>query len=64
MGNHEPYGLQFEEALDRVRAFEARIRVQNTAGVGVFIFLNRNHLDMDNRATVLGCNLYSNITED
>lgn len=67
LGNHEPYGLQYTDAVNRVRKFAAvveRERKAKGSNLGAFLLLNRNRYDLDRRVTVLGCTLFSHITND
>ncbi|KAI9765863.1 MAG: hypothetical protein M1839_005299 [Geoglossum umbratile] len=64
LGNHEPYGMTFHEAQSKVQAFETEMRtmMQGHPGFGRFVFLNQTKYELPD-ITVLGCTLFSNITQ-
>ncbi|KAK1766100.1 Ser/Thr protein phosphatase [Phialemonium atrogriseum] len=51
----------FEEAIAQRRKVE--IREVGTPSIGQFVFLNRNRFDISDTITILGCTLFSNVTE-
>jgi hypothetical protein len=67
LGNHESYGLRYEDAVDRVCKFEARIVKEGAnkgSNLGAFVFLNRTRFDLSENVTVLGCTLFSSIAKE
>ena len=62
LGNHELYGMTFHQAQSEVKAFETDIQNSQHLGFGRFVFLNRTRFKLSD-ITVLGCTLFSNITQ-
>lgn len=73
LGNHEPYFIRHEDAVARLEAFESSsIASRNTtehgpaniaSPPGRFVFLNRRRFDLSSRLTVLGCTLFSHVSD-
>lgn len=74
LGNHEPYQPEDspddatrEDAVSAMQNFEADVNARRgeTAGpsLGRFVFLDRRRYDIDDRVTILGCTLLSQVTE-
>ena len=61
LGNHEPYQTSLSVAHDAMRAFEERMSRYYGRR---FIVLNRTRHDIDPKVTVLGCTLWSYITDE
>lgn len=58
LGNHEPYGITIDQAVNTIRAFETRTK----ANFGDrFIFLHRNRHDYSPAITILGCALWTHV---
>lgn len=74
LGNHEPYFTRYEDAVARMEAFERssiasrRAHKQQECNTGSnpgrFVFLNRRRYDISPKVTVLGCTLFSRISEE
>lgn len=65
LGNHEPFSTSWPIAKQRVRYFAEkmeRLRAQST--IGRFILLDQTRYDVNDTLTVLGCTLFSRVTED
>lgn len=65
LGNHEPYGTTFSEAISKLSAFEAEVeeqRLTTPTNQGNFVFLNKTRYDLSEDLTVLGCTLFSSIS--
>jgi len=65
LGNHEPYGSDWDKATTAVNKFAQEIKQlrADQPRLGEFIFLNRTRYDLSDRVTVLGCTLYSMVTK-
>ncbi|KAI1109639.1 Ser/Thr protein phosphatase superfamily [Nemania sp. NC0429] len=71
LGNHEPWGSDWEETRQRMRVFENVIQQERSAAVagpsGRFVLLDRTRYDIppagghDTGLTILGCTLFSRI---
>lgn len=73
LGNHEPYSSRYEDAVARMEAFERSIASRkipeqqdenNHSGFGRFVFLNRRRFDLSPKVTILGCTLFSHISDE
>jgi hypothetical protein len=73
LGNHEPYSGVYEDAVARMEAFEELTASEATLGQhddtgtdrhGRFIFLNRRRFDFSPNVTILGCTLFSHVSDD
>lgn len=66
LGNHEAYGTSFPAAKGLVEAFAARIGEERRLSkeIGRFVFLDQTRYDLEERITVLGCTLFSRISEE
>lgn len=58
MGNHEPYHMTLKNAVERMDSWEAMLNEEYAAR---FYFLNCRRVDLDEKITVLGCTLWSNV---
>lgn len=63
LGNHEPYHSNWTLAREKVKKFALEMNDRNETGLGKFIFLDQTRYDISTEVTVLGCTLYSNVTE-
>lgn len=74
LGNHEPYqpedspeSVTREDAIFAMQDFEADVTTRRTGATGPslgrFVFLDRRRHDIDDRITILGCTLFSQIAE-
>ncbi|TVY41381.1 Uncharacterized protein LSUB1_G003254 [Lachnellula subtilissima] len=67
LGNHEPFGITRLEAQTSVRAFEHKmeeLRSSSGSNLGKFVFLDQTRYDLTEEVTVLGCTLFSHISND
>lgn len=65
LGNHEPVSGSWPAAKQRVHAFAERMqRLQARSTIGRFIFLDQTRYDVNTTLTVLGCTLFSGVTQD
>ncbi|KAL2131009.1 hypothetical protein VTI74DRAFT_5668 [Chaetomium olivicolor] len=65
LGNHEPVSGSWPAAKQRVREFAERMeRLQARSTIGRFIFLDQTRYDLNATLTVLGCTLFSRVTQD
>lgn len=73
LGNHEPYSGSYEDAVARMEAFEKSIASRreaeqrgedSLASLGRFVFLNRRRFDLSSEVTILGCTLFSHISDE
>ena len=56
LGNHEPYQITLEEAIQKLRIFEQEARSEFG---GRFKFLHRDRYDVTSDITILGCTLWT-----
>ena len=61
-GNHEPWGSDWKQAAERVRAF-ADAQDHNHSGKGELILLDQTRVDLSDEVTVLGCTLFSHVPQ-
>src|SRR5579859_3857607 len=63
LGNHEPYHSSFPASKQRISTFQTSWNVKRglNPSLGEFVFLDQTRYDIDERVTVLGCTLFSNI---
>lgn len=59
IGNHKAHQFSFENAVNKLRAFEEEARMEFG---GRFILLHQNRYDLDATTTLLGCPLWSAIS--
>lgn len=73
LGNHEPYSSRCDDAVVRMEAFEESIESRrgleqqdgtSPSNLGQFIFLNRRRFDLSSNVTILGCTLFSHISDE
>lgn len=73
LGNHEPYFSRYEDAVARIEAFERSIASRKVLeqgdgnshpNLGRFVFLNRRRFDLSSKVTILGCTLFSHISDE
>lgn len=73
IGNHEPYSSSYGHAVERLEAFEQSVASMRALGqqddesppsLGQFVFLNRRRFDLSSRVTILGCTLFSHISDE
>lgn len=65
LGNHEPYHSSWADAISEVNGFKAESEAAFARGEtsGQLIFLNRMRYDISPSVTILGCTLFSRVTE-
>lgn len=65
LGNHEPYHSSWTDAITEVNRFRIESEAAFARGetMGQLIFLNRTRYDISPSVTILGCTLFSRITE-
>jgi Calcineurin-like phosphoesterase len=66
LGNHEAYGMSFSPAKTAVDAFAARVNEMRRLSepIGRFVFLDQTRYDFNEHITILGCTLFSHISEE
>jgi len=68
LGNHEPYRANRQTALTTLRIFATKMEeLRSTPGsniVGQFVFLDQTRFDSSASVTVLGCALFSRISDE
>lgn len=73
LGNHEPYLSRYDYAVERMEAFEENIESRRvlkrqdgntTSSLDLFVFLNRRRFDLSSKITILGCTLFSHISDE
>ena len=65
LGNHKPYHLSLAIAKLKVNTFAARMkRLNDKSTIGKFVFLDQTRYDLTDKLTILGCTLFSEVTED
>ena len=67
LGNHELFGMTRLEVQTSVRAFEhemEELRSSLGSSLGNFVFLDQTRYDLTEKVTVLGCTLFSHISND
>lgn len=66
LGNHEPYYSNWSTAWAKIRAFSDMLnkkRQSRSEKLGKFVFLNQTRYDLAPDITILGCTLYSQVTQ-
>lgn len=65
LGNHEPYHSSWPEAKSRIKKFEAELdeNPQRDETHGQLVFLDQTRHDLSPTLTILGCTLFSQISE-
>ncbi|EKV09095.1 Ser/Thr protein phosphatase superfamily [Penicillium digitatum PHI26] len=71
LGNHEPYHSTWEETKQVLRLFSASVNHQRSTSeqdehsktMGSFIFLDQTRYDLSPNVTILGCTLFSRVSE-
>src|SRR5215471_9247838 len=66
LGNHEPYESSISESKERLAAFSSscNLKRQTEPSFGEFVFLDQTRYDIDDKVTILGCTLFSNVLPD
>lgn len=65
MGNHEPCHTSWQAAKQMLREFADKVdRLRSRSTLGRFIFLDQTRYDVDEGLTVLGCTLFSKISQE
>ncbi|KAJ5551771.1 hypothetical protein N7535_000289 [Penicillium sp. DV-2018c] len=65
LGNHEPYHSTWPETKSRIKSFEAELAsCEESATRGQFVLLDQTRYDISPTVSVLGCTLFSEITEE
>lgn len=65
LGNHEPYWITFAAAMSRMQSFAEKMeKFHQTSTMGRFVWLDQKRFDVSETVTVLGCTLFSRITEE
>ncbi|OQE31944.1 hypothetical protein PENSTE_c001G02067 [Penicillium steckii] len=64
LGNHEPYHLTWDEAKKKIKRFQDTIQQPSTGRTrGKLILLDQKRYDLSSDLTVLGCTLFSRVSE-
>ncbi|KAJ5974554.1 hypothetical protein N7481_011764 [Penicillium waksmanii] len=65
-GNHEPYlyHRSWIEAKQKLESFKNEIEVSTGQALGKFVILNQTRYDITSDITLLGCTLFSKISEE
>ncbi|OAQ58616.1 Ser/Thr protein phosphatase [Pochonia chlamydosporia 170] len=70
-GNHEPYERDetpqqatYQDAIEQMEHFQTLVNNGSDQRKGKFVFLNRSRYDVDDSITILGCTLFSHISEN
>lgn len=65
LGNHEPYNHSLTDTISDVNSFAAECEASYKRGEtqGQFILLNRTRFDISPFVTILGCPLFSYVTD-
>ncbi|KAJ5126783.1 hypothetical protein N7448_007562 [Penicillium atrosanguineum] len=64
LGNHEPWHSTWVKTKERIKQFSDSVKQQySTKDLGVFVFLDQTRYDLSSEVTILGCTLYSQISE-
>ncbi|KAF9697581.1 hypothetical protein EKO04_004073 [Ascochyta lentis] len=61
MGNHEPYHMTLENAVEKMEQWEEMLDVEFGQR---FYFLDRRRVDFDVNTTILGCTLWTNVPDE
>jgi hypothetical protein len=64
LGNHEPYHSSPAKSKARLLELQAETEQARDAGHGKFIFLDQSRYNLSSSVTVLGCTLFSTITDE
>jgi hypothetical protein len=65
LGNHEPYHLSLAIAKAKVNMFAEKMKRLNAKStIGKFVFLDQTRHDLTGKLTILGCTLFSKVTDD
>ncbi|TVY81988.1 Uncharacterized protein LSUE1_G005096 [Lachnellula suecica] len=65
LGNHEPYHLSLTLAKTKVKTFAQKMeRLHAKSRVGKFVFLDQTRHDLSERLAILGCTLFSRVTDE
>ena len=65
LGNHEPYHLSLAIAKAKVNTFSEKMKRLNAKStIGKFVFLDQTRHDLTGKLTILGCTLFSKVTDD
>jgi UDP-2,3-diacylglucosamine pyrophosphatase LpxH len=65
LGNHEPYHMSLAIAKAKVNTFaEKMARLNTKSTMRKFVFLDQTRHDLTGKLTILGCTLFSKITDD
>lgn len=62
LGNHEPFGMTISQAKTAVHDFKER--VDKPSAFGQFVFLDQTRFDLTDSTTVLGCTLFTEISDE
>jgi predicted phosphodiesterase len=65
-GNHEPYHSSLAASKVRLLEFQAKTELDQTTGksYGKFVLLDQTRYDLSPSVTILGCTLFSRITDE
>ncbi|KAJ5753256.1 hypothetical protein N7520_010173 [Penicillium odoratum] len=65
LGNHEPYYLTWKQTKEKILEFSVSIdqRRSQDDHLGAFVFLDQTRFDLDANVTILGCTLFSKVSE-
>lgn len=65
LGNHEPIGTTCSTAKASLRSFAAKMeQLRQRSTIGRFILLDQTRHDISDDMTILGCTLFSRVTEE
>lgn len=67
LGNHEPFGLTMSQTKAAVLGFQQRadeLHLSPESSPGRFVFLDQTRFDLTDSITVLGCTLFSAISDE
>ncbi|KAJ5904614.1 hypothetical protein N7504_006997 [Penicillium tannophilum] len=65
LGNHEPYHLTWNQTKEKVHEFSVSLNQRHSQDdhLGDFVFLDQTRFDLDDNVTILGCTLFSKVSE-
>ncbi|KUJ10022.1 uncharacterized protein LY89DRAFT_701040 [Mollisia scopiformis] len=65
LGNHEPHHMSWTLAKAKVKTFAEKMKRLNAKSiVGKFVFLDQTRHDPTKKLTILGCMLFSKVTDE
>lgn len=65
LGNHEPYHSTWNQTKEKIHEYSASLKQRRSQGdhLGDFVFLDQTRFDLDANVTILGCTLFSQVSE-